>query len=156
MQKNQLSHEETMSLVEKEKVLFLGASGDDFPYVVPINYVLLNGKIYLHCRRAGGRKLDCIRKNPKVCVAIAEAESYRTGETPCQTSTLFKSAIGFGRARALNHDDPADRSLMEAVLLKFGEKFVPGLINPTIPPEKLAATGVVEIDVEKWTGKGRG
>ena len=40
------------------------------PYVVPVNYAYVEGKILFHCALEG-QKLDCIRANPNVCFTVA-------------------------------------------------------------------------------------
>ena len=60
-------------ILEKSKVLHLGLVDGDEPYVVPMNYghVFENGKLtlWLHGAKTG-RKLDVMRKNPKVFISM--------------------------------------------------------------------------------------
>lgn len=43
------------------------------PYIVPVNYVYRNGAIYAHS--GPGKKIDIMRKNPKVCFEVDEIDS---------------------------------------------------------------------------------
>ncbi len=42
-------------------------------YIVPLNYVYKDGMIYAHS--GPGKKIDMMRKNPKVCFEVEEIES---------------------------------------------------------------------------------
>ncbi|MBN1814646.1 MAG: pyridoxamine 5'-phosphate oxidase family protein [Anaerolineae bacterium] len=48
---------------------YLGLFMDGMPYVVPLNYAYVEGKILFHCALAG-KKLDYLRANPQVCFAV--------------------------------------------------------------------------------------
>ncbi|MDR2367841.1 MAG: pyridoxamine 5'-phosphate oxidase family protein [Deltaproteobacteria bacterium] len=145
-----LSEDEIFELIENGKVGHLATVGEDgWPYVIPINYVTLNGKLYLHCRKAGGMKLDNLRDDDRVCFEVSTVSGYKTGETPCKNTTLFRSAIGRGRARILGDGDP----LIEATLLRFTEVYAPHLSEPVIPKDKMELAAVIELTIDKWTGK---
>jgi nitroimidazol reductase NimA-like FMN-containing flavoprotein (pyridoxamine 5'-phosphate oxidase superfamily) len=149
MLKNSLTPEEIMEFLENGKVGHLATIGQDGPYVIPINYVLMDGKIYLHCRKAGGEKLDNIMANDRICFEVSKEDGYRTGSTPCQTGTVFKSVIGRGRAKIVENSHP----LHQAALLKFASIFAPHIDKPVIPEDKAALTAVIELTIDVWTGK---
>ncbi|MDR0621905.1 MAG: pyridoxamine 5'-phosphate oxidase family protein [Deltaproteobacteria bacterium] len=149
MLKRPLKQEEIDDLLASQKVGHLATLGEDGPYVLPINYALMGGKVYLHGRKAGGQKLDNIRADPRICFAVNSQAGYETGPTPCDTEAIFQSAIGRGTARILEDGDP----LIEAALLKFAEKFATHIKDPIIEPAKLAVTAVIELTINQWTGK---
>ena len=47
--------------------------GDEYPYMAPFQYVLMNGSIYFHFTDYG-RKMRLLEKNKRVCVEI---ETYK-------------------------------------------------------------------------------
>ena len=65
--------EQIRHILDSGKVLHLGLSVNDEPYVVPMNYgyTMEDGKlvIYLHSA-VKGKKLEMIRTNPRVCFNI--------------------------------------------------------------------------------------
>ena len=63
------------------------------PYAVPVNLVREDNRVYFHSAMAG-KKADCMRKHPNVCVACVEsgAEIDQPGLT-----TRYASAILTGR-----------------------------------------------------------
>ena len=64
------------------------------PYAVPVNLVREDNRVYFHSAMAG-KKADCMRKHPNVCVACVEsgAEIDQPGLT-----TRYASAILTGTA----------------------------------------------------------
>lgn len=64
------------------------------PYAVPVNLVREDNRVYFHSALAG-KKADCMRKHPNVCVACVEsgAEIDQPGLT-----TRYASAILTGTA----------------------------------------------------------
>lgn len=64
----------TGELLKERKFGHLGCtleSGE--PYVVPVNYLFLDGKIYIHT--LPGEKLDALRANGKVCLQVEKIEN---------------------------------------------------------------------------------
>ena len=61
------------SIIEKAKVVHIGMIDGGAPYVVPMQYgyVFTDGALtlYLHGAKEG-RKIDCIKKNPNVCIEL--------------------------------------------------------------------------------------
>ena len=59
--RQQLTEEENEQILRRGSSGVLAVLGDGgWPYTVPMNYVWLNGAVYLHCAFAG-HKLDAIR-----------------------------------------------------------------------------------------------
>ena len=63
------SREEMEEILHEEAVGYLGLSMDGMPYVVPLNYAYVEGKILFHCALRG-KKLDYLRANPRVCFTV--------------------------------------------------------------------------------------
>ena len=70
------------------------------PYAVPVNLVREDNRVYFHSAMAG-KKADCMRKHPNVCVACVEsgAEIDQPGLT-----TRYASAILTGTAAEIPGD----------------------------------------------------
>ncbi len=61
---------EVESLIEGRKLMaHLATSTDDRPHVAPVWYHYEDGSVYV---TTGGRKLDNVRRNPRVAVSIQE------------------------------------------------------------------------------------
>ena len=70
------------------------------PYAVPVNTVREGSCIYFHSAQTG-RKADCLRGNPRVCVTFVEDNPAI--DQPGLT-TRYSSAILFGRVDEITED----------------------------------------------------
>lgn len=124
---------------------FATINPDGTPYVVPINYVYHNGKIYFHCALKG-KKLDNIRQNPRVCFSTYIVERIVLTEKADDTSIRYRSVIVNGKARLI--DVPAIKmEVFMALTAKYNKNSEP----PSL--ECVSRTGIVEIEIEEITGK---
>ncbi len=117
------------------------------PYGVPLNYVVMNGDIYMHAA-VEGKKLQCIAGNPSVCFTVVGAVEV----LPAQFSTRYESVIIFGEAAVVG-DEQEKRS----VLLEFVRKFSAGFIEKGIAyiNSDCNKTAVIRISPREITGKKR-
>ncbi len=121
----------------------LGANG--WPYAVPVNHVLSGNVIYIHCAPEG-HKLENIDFEERVSYcAVAGAKVM-----PSMLSTLYESAVVFGRA-ALITDAAEKRKALILLVARFSGG------SPTTAEEALSRCGaeprVIRIQIERITGK---
>jgi nitroimidazol reductase NimA-like FMN-containing flavoprotein (pyridoxamine 5'-phosphate oxidase superfamily) len=92
---------------------------DGWPYAVPVNHVLFDGLLYIHCAH-GGHKLQNIAQEGRVSYcAVASATIL-----PSELTTRYESAIVFGRA-ALVTDPIERRRALEALAVRFSGELTP-------------------------------
>jgi nitroimidazol reductase NimA-like FMN-containing flavoprotein (pyridoxamine 5'-phosphate oxidase superfamily) len=140
------SRDEMEAILREEVVGYLGLSMGGQPYVVPINYVYVEGRVLMHCALTG-TKLDHIRANPRVCFVVARQTGRvreHAGQDPCQVDS--DSVLCYGRARIL--ETPQER---QPVLDAFNRHFDPDA--EPISLERAARCGVIVIDVVEMTGR---
>lgn len=144
--KRQLPDSEAKALFEKGHHGILSVNGDEgYPYGIPVNYVYLNEKIYIHSAKSG-YKIDAIQRDSKVCFsAILSAEIL-----PQQVTAAFESVIATGRI-ALVDNEAERRQVMETFVTRFCEGAIP--TGMEFLEKTLDKTAVLRIDVEKFTGK---
>lgn len=120
---------------------------DGAPYVVTVNYVYHDGKIYFHGALAG-KKMDNIAHDPRVSFEAHVVERIFRAPRACEFGTRYRSVVVHGRARWLA--DPAAK--MEALMV-LTARYAEG--HPFEPPteEEVAAMAVVEIAIDEMTGK---
>ncbi len=53
----------------------LACARDNQPYIVPINFAVDDD--YLYCFSIGGRKIDWMRDNPRVCLEVDSVKSWQ-------------------------------------------------------------------------------
>ena len=130
----------------------LATSVDDQPYVVPVNYVYFDEKIYFHSHK-DGTKMQNIFMNPRVCFEVDSGELLKKGEKPCDYTWKYTSAIIRGRANIISD---LEKRIM--VLKRFSDKYAPGK-GKMLTAEDLAKNPqlvIVEISVDEITGKRSG
>jgi nitroimidazol reductase NimA-like FMN-containing flavoprotein (pyridoxamine 5'-phosphate oxidase superfamily) len=133
-----LSEDEARELISRSNFAHLGCVLEkDTPYVVPVNYVLRDGAVYIHSLE--GTKLDALRKKRKACVQVEDIRSPFN----------WKSAIAFGTFEEL--PDGGERSEVLQDLLE--------LFRTMTPVEGLEAERgsaevpvVFRIKVDRFTG----
>ena len=144
--KQLLSEQVTLRVLEEGKTGIVGVLGDDgYPYTVPINYVLLEDKIYFHSAKKG-HKVDAIAKEPKVSMTVVEKDDVVSREF----TTYFRSIQLFGKAYVV--EDEAERNVAFRALC---EKFSGADLDryEEIMSKEAAAAAIVRIDIEHITGK---
>ena len=148
--KRQMPDAEAKAALEQGHHGTLAVNGDDgYPYAVPVNYVYMDGKIYIHSAKVG-YKMDCIQKDNKVCFsAILDAEII-----PKKVTARFTSVVAFGRASVVQDEDERYMAL---------KAFVDRLLAPTGLAEgmaflkkTIARTAIIRVDVEELKGKTSG
>ena len=134
-------------LNESQVGSFATVNPDGSPYVVTVNHVYHNGKIYFHCALKG-KKLDNIKHNPRVCFEAHIIDRIVLAKKADDVSVRYSSVVVNGKARLV--DDPIAK--MDA-LIALSAKFTKD--NNTDPPSDkcTSITGVVEIEIDEITGK---
>lgn len=141
----QLSHEEAERVLREGKRGVLAVLGDDgYPYAVPLDYVVVDGKIVFHSA-VEGHKLDAVAACDKAsfCV-LSEPE-----RDPQAWWLTFRSVIAFGRIRRVTSDERK-----RELLWQLGEKYFPSMEGEREHIERsLARVAILELEIEHLTGK---
>ena len=143
--------EQIRHILDTAKVLHLGLSVHDEPYVVPMNYgyTMEDGKlvIYLHSA-VKGKKLEMVQANPRVCFNIDCDRMPFEGRVPCQYGMVYSSIMGRGTATLV--EDPEAKMQAMSILMKTqtGKDF-------TFNERLVSIVTVIRIDVQEYTAKHR-
>lgn len=95
----QLDNMQIDDLLHKQLVGRIGCSADGVTYVVPVSYAYDNGYVYV--RSLAGRKIDMMRKNPRVCFQVDSMKNLAN----------WQSVICWGEFEEL----PAEPAKMQAM-----------------------------------------
>ena len=140
------SRKEMEKLLIEERLGYLGMSVDNKPYVIPMTYGYVGGRIIFHCE-VKGRKLDILRNNANVCFTVSryfgEMVSHPQG-AECHINS--DSVICYGRARII--DDLEERC---EVLNVFNRCLQPGAREIVLAEVQHCLA--VEIVVDEMTGR---
>lgn len=151
MKDHQLSDEDMSYLLENAASGVLATlDADGSPYCVPVHFVYVSGKIYIHGLTAG-EKIENICRDPRVGFTV-----YRMGEllyrtdtkSPCSVNTAYQSVVVKGSA-ALVEDTQMKREILSAVV----KKYTPELACLSMPENAVMQTAVIEITPVICTGK---
>jgi nitroimidazol reductase NimA-like FMN-containing flavoprotein (pyridoxamine 5'-phosphate oxidase superfamily) len=144
-----------LDVLSRGEVLHLAMiAADGSPYVVPLSYAARPGtwgspleglRLFVHGAGAG-KKIDALRKDPRVCFEVAvDVETIRA-QKACDFSVRYRCVIGTGRAAFLV--DPGARA---RALSLIAERYVgPGTVVPEGEAERIA---IIEIAVESVSCK---
>ena len=127
-------------------------TGEDTPYCLPLSFVRVDNCLYFHCAREG-RKVDLLRKNPRMCVTFVGGDTPAF-VAPATYTTYFQSAIITGTALEVT-DDREKTEALRALCQKLtpnhmGESFARAM------EKSLRVTAVWRIDLDQVTGKAKG
>ncbi|MCM1174407.1 MAG: pyridoxamine 5'-phosphate oxidase family protein [Blautia sp.] len=90
---------EIRKILDSCKTACVAMLDGDLPYVVPLSYgyELEDDRLvlYFHCAREG-RKLEILKRSPKVCFTIFQEGELLCAETPCGSGYYYSSVIGNG------------------------------------------------------------
>jgi len=135
-------------ILRENQVGRLGTAVDGEPYIVPMNYTYVSGKILMHTHR-DGKKVRDIEANPRVCFEVDSGEMIE-GDDPCGYSWEYRSVIAHGDARII--DDLAGK--LEALrLISDKYAFGKGRKLTLEAVERFKDLVVIEVTVTGMTGK---
>ncbi len=136
---------EIEQILSNAQVIRLGLCEDGFPYVVPLCFGYIRGRLYFHGAKEG-RKLNILKSNPNICFeADIDCEIVRF-DKPCNWGMRFRSVIGFGKAYNV-----LDRKEKIEALNLIMKHYGPGSCE--FPANMLERTEVIRIEIESLSAK---
>lgn len=132
-----LGQNEAWAIIEAGNLGRLGCIDNTEPYVVPINYLVDDGQIYVHS--LPGRKIQAMRENQRACL---QADQIRD-------DLHWRSAIAFGDFEEIN-DESTRKQVMRRLLERF-PKLTPveSLATPDVEPQPVI---VFRLRIKRVTG----
>jgi nitroimidazol reductase NimA-like FMN-containing flavoprotein (pyridoxamine 5'-phosphate oxidase superfamily) len=118
------------------------------PIIKPVNFLYLDGKIYIHSSMKG-EKIEDIQRGSPICFEVDEPIAYViASQMACKASYYYRSIIMKGKATLVKDLDKKVKVLNEMM-----EKYQPEGNYGEISLEILKKTAVIEIMIEEITGK---
>ena len=143
--------EQILHILDTGKVVHLGLSVNDEPYVVPMNYgyTMEDGKLTLYLHSAvRGKKLDMIRANSKVFFEIDCDRMPFEGRVPCQYGMVYSSIMGRGTATLVEDVEGKKQAMTILMKTQTGKDF-------SFNDRLVSIVTVIRIDVSEYTAKHR-
>lgn len=121
------------------------------PYIVPLSYGYDYGKAGLRLifhSAQNGRKLELLRKNPRVGFELDCGYELLRADTACGHSCRFASIIGAGEARVIEAEEDRIRAVHLLIMHVAGR-------NPPVQPGVFAHTILFEVTADMFSAKRR-
>ena len=138
-------------ILEESRVLYLSMCDGDEPYEVPMNYGyrMEDGKLVLYLHSAvRGKKLDILRRNPKVFFAMDCDRQPFEGQVACQYGLSYSSLMGRGNARIIEDAEEKQQAMSILMQTQTGKDF-------SFNERLVSIVTVIRIDVAEFTAKHR-
>ena len=142
---------EIIKILDKTKIVHIALVDGDEPYMVPMNYgyTYIDGKLTLYLHGATeGKKLDLMRKNPKVFFSMESDIEPFSGQVACQYGTSYSSVMGKGIAEILESPEDKMNGLSLFMKSQTGKDF-------TFDDRMVSIVSVIKIHVTEYTAKHR-
>lgn len=101
-----LNERDAWHIIKTGKLGRLGCVDGEDPYVVPINYIAIEGHIYSHS--LAGRKIQALRRHSRACLQVDRI----------QDDFHWQSAIAFGTFEEIRNDSER-RTVLRKILEGF-------------------------------------
>jgi nitroimidazol reductase NimA-like FMN-containing flavoprotein (pyridoxamine 5'-phosphate oxidase superfamily) len=126
----------------------IAISGENGPYLVPLNYGYRNKALYFHSARHG-RKIEMLSANSRVCFEIESDYEIIKKEKSCGWTTRYRSLIGYGHVKIIT-DENLIREGLDIIMCQHGKT------DNQYEPEYLSRIAILKLDIEQVSGKQSG
>ena len=130
------------------QVCRLGLCDEDEPYVVPMCFGYDGEFLYFHSA-VEGRKLDILRRNPRVCVEFDEVIRVVEEEEACRWGIHYRSVIGTGTVEFVEELE-AKRAGLALVMAQYTDG------DFSFPEGAVDRVSVFRVRLDQLTGKRAG
>lgn len=117
MRKHKIEDQQVIDeIIRKAEVCTMSMVDGDSPYAVPMNFGYVNGEIILHTAPVG-KKLEVLKKNPKVCLSfyVDEKLNIRHEKVACSYSMKFRSVLAFGEVETIEDIEEKTKAMNEVM-----------------------------------------
>lgn len=119
--------EQIDQFLSQAKTGHLGMTNGIEPYIIPLNFCWLAGKLYFHGADSG-RKIEMIQANNRVCFSVCEEYGTIADPVPAHVDTAYMSVLLAGTIERVEEPEEM-REAMQAML----DKYVPGYFSEPLP-----------------------
>ncbi len=137
--------EEIEPIINQAEVCRLALSLDDQPYIVPLNFGYKDNCLYFHTGKTG-KKIDILKKNPRVCFQLDTDLKLLPSENPCKWNMRYRSVIGYGKAAFV--DDPAEKKhALDIIVSHYSGD------SGKYPDKRMDHLAIIRVEIDHITGK---
>lgn len=136
------------SIIHKAPVCRIALYDGAMPYIVPLSFGYDGRHIYFHSAQEG-RKIDILRRNPRLCFQLESDCAVLPAEKACSFTMQYRSVIGYGTACFLE-DVEEKNAAVRVIMSQYTDKTF------TFTENDLVKITVIRVDVEQITAKESG
>jgi nitroimidazol reductase NimA-like FMN-containing flavoprotein (pyridoxamine 5'-phosphate oxidase superfamily) len=116
-------------LLHSEIIGRIGCHDLNSTYIVPISYAY-DGK-YIYCHTHEGKKVDMMRRNPRVCFEVDHLENMANWQSVIAWGTFEELKDAAGRSKALQHLHERIYPMVSSETVRLSPEwpFPPGELN---------------------------
>ncbi len=135
-------------IIRRSAVMRIALVDNGIPYIVPMCFGYDGNTFYLHSAREG-RKIEALRRSPRVCFELDADCEVKTSDKPCGFTMKYRSVMGYGTASFIG-DTAAKARALSLIMNQYrtGEY--------SFPEESLAKIEIIAIHDIEMTGKKSG
>jgi len=139
---------EILHILDESKIVHVGLSDEDEPYIVPMNYgyTMDDGlTVYLHSATKG-YKLDLIRKNPNVFLEMECDLTPIEGKLACQYGMAYRCLMAKGMAEIVEDVEEKKQALSILMKTQTGKEF-------EFTDKLVSIVSVIKVNISEYTAK---
>ena len=129
-------------ILQQTDAISIAFYAEKYPYIIPVNYTLLNDALYFHCAKEG-RKLECMKKNSNIGFSIYHIIDIDRDKA----TTHYISLYGEGQAVEVT-----DKQEKQCALASLAEKYKSNCKFP-VNDNILMNTTIIKINIISMSGK---
>lgn len=144
------SFDEMMKVVQTCDCCRLGlVDEENSAYIVPMNFGAENSGsslvLYFHSAQEG-KKIELLKKNPIASFEMDSGHGVKAGESACDYSFRYSSAMGRGRVEFIDNAEDKIHAF-EKIMQKYGA------VNRNFNEKAVEKTCVFRLIAEQWSCK---
>ena len=132
-------------IILRSKVCKLAMCKGDQPYIVPLCFGFKDNTLYFHSAPEG-KKIDILRKNPKVCFEFEILTQVIKSAQACKWGMKYRSVIGYGQADFIT-DKELKHQAFNIIMKQYTDEsfeYEEALLDSAI---------IIKVDIHSMTGK---
>ncbi len=122
IQVDDMNEQEVNDLLEEVGYGHLGCAEFNVPYVVPVNFVVEAGAIYLYTTE--GKKAEIIENNPNVCLQVEDVKDNSDWRSVVVQGTAVKVTNPSERERAVALLSKTNPTLSPAISVRWMDNWI--------------------------------
>lgn len=144
-QNRETTREDAWHIFDESPYISISMLDGKEPYTVMVNGARIGEVIYFHCALEG-KKLDCIRNQPRVCIsAVCAHEVVPEKQTVAYASCIMKATA------EIIEDIEEKRNALYAICERYTPMHMQCITN--IKEEGIQQCGIVRLNVTEISGK---